>query len=252
MSIKAIEYKAINPEPALADFVDNFWMIINHSEQDQPVVIVPDGRIDIIFSQSATEPYHALLMGLGAEPDNGVIEPQTIMFAVSLKLPGVEYILHRPVASLLNKASILSADYWNITANDLNDFDLFCKKATQQLLTLLSNGIDSRKRKLFDLIYNSNGSTTVQELSAAVYWSSRQINRYFNEWFGLSLKAYLNILRFRASIGHIAAGKLFPEKNFTDQAHFIKNVKKYTGALPKELHQNKNDRFIQFSTSLEE
>jgi AraC-like DNA-binding protein len=85
-------------------------------------------------------------------------------------------------------------------------------------------------------------------MSEQVHWSSRQINRYFNQLFGLSLKAYCNILRFRASFQHIKEGKLFPEQNFTDQAHFIKEIKKFSGVLPKELSKNKDDRFIQFST----
>lgn len=74
------------------------------------------------------------------------------------------------------------------------------------------------------------------------------MNRYFNQTFGLSLKAYCNILRFRASIEHIKQGKLFPELNFSDQAHFIKEVKKLSGVVPKELSKNENDRFIQLST----
>src|SRR6187551_2773962 len=103
-------------------------------------------------------------------------------------------------------------------------------------------------QKLFDLIYSSNGSLPVKELSDKVFWSSRQINRYFNEQFGISLKAYCNILRFRASFSHIKDGKLFPHENFADQSHFIKEVKKLSGVSPKELKRNQNDRFIQFST----
>jgi AraC-like DNA-binding protein len=89
---------------------------------------------------------------------------------------------------------------------------------------------------------------TVKELSENVYWSSRQINRYFNDKFGISLKKFCTILRFKASFQHIKEGKLFPEQNFADQAHFIREVKKLTGFTPKELCKNQNDRFVQFST----
>ena len=85
---------------------------------------------------------------------------------------------------------------------------------------------------------------TVKELSEKVYWSSRQINRYFNQQFGISLKAYCNILRFGSSFKHISEGKLFPEQNFTDQNHFIKEIKRYAGVTPKELSKNKDGRFI--------
>jgi AraC-like DNA-binding protein len=103
------------------------------------------------------------------------------------------------------------------------------------MLRLIKEKIDARKQKLFELIYDSAGSMTVKELSEKVYWTSRQINRYFNQQFGISLKAYCNILRFRASFGHIKEGRLFPEQNFSDQAHFIKEVRKLSGVAPREL-----------------
>jgi AraC-like DNA-binding protein len=141
----------------------------------------------------------------------------------------------------------LPLDFWGFNAADLSDFDAFCIKASQKIRSLLPDQIDSRKQELFDLIYASNGTVTVKELSEKVFWSSRQINRYFNQQFGLSLKAYCNILRFRASFQYIKEGKLFPQQNFADQSHFIKEVKKLAGVSPKELKRNKNDRFIQFS-----
>jgi AraC-like DNA-binding protein len=87
----------------------------------------------------------------------------------------------------------------------------------------------------------------VKELADKVFWSSRQINRYFNEQFGISLKAYCNILRFKNSLHHIKDGQLFPDLDFADQAHFIKEVKRFSGVVPKELFKNRNDRFILLS-----
>jgi AraC-like DNA-binding protein len=102
--------------------------------------------------------------------------------------------------------------------------------------------------KIFSICFQSNGSLTVDELSKQTFWNSRQINRYFNKKFGLTLNAYSNILRCASSYKDIRKGDLFPKQDFYDQAHFIKEIKKHTGSNPKELHKNKNDRFLQFST----
>jgi len=96
------------------------------------------------------------------------------------------------------------------------------------------------------LIFDSKGEMSVKELSEKVFWSSRQINQYFNQQFGMSLKAYCNILRFQASLSQIKEGKLFPQLNFYDQSHFIKEIKKHSGVSPKELYKNENSRFLQF------
>jgi len=100
------------------------------------------------------------------------------------------------------------------------------------MLTLIKPNIDTRKKQLFDLIYASNGILTVTELSEKVFWSSRQINRYFNQTFGISLKTYCNIIRFKSSLPHIKKGIPFPELNFADQNHFIREIKKMSGVTP--------------------
>jgi AraC-like DNA-binding protein len=126
----------------------------------------------------------------------------------------------------------------------MSSLENFCNKATQRIMAMSTDIIDSRKKTLFELLYAAQGSMTVQELSEKVFWSSRQINRYFNQQFGISLKLYCNILRFGASFKHLSEGKLFPEHNFTDQNHFIKEIKRYAGVTPKVLSKNKNERFV--------
>ena len=137
-------------------------------------------------------------------------------------------------------------DFWGFCIDDLNDFGEFCKKISKKIYSILPDKIDERKRQLFQLIFASNGEIPIKELSEKLLWSQRQINRYFNQQYGLSLKAYCKILRFQASLAHIKNGKLYPHLNFTDQSHFIKEVKQLSGVSPKELHKNKNDRFLQF------
>jgi AraC-like DNA-binding protein len=243
-----LKYKLIKPDKSLDDFVESFWCLQNLSDNDKQVIVLPDGRIDLFFTKSATEPFHVILLGIETQPEQPTITSKRQTFAISFKPLATEYIFQNTVFNLLDNVKNLPTDFWNFSGDDLNDFDSFCEKATQKIQSLLPKDIDERKRKLFQLIYSSNGALTVQELSEKVFWSSRQINRYFNQQFGLSLKAYCNILRFRASFRHIKEGKLFPQQNFADQPHFIKEVKRLSGVSPKELNKKQHDRFIQFST----
>ncbi|MFT3909626.1 MAG: AraC family transcriptional regulator [Ferruginibacter sp.] len=240
-------FKFNKPGKSLTDFVESIGMFHNPSAETKEVVVMPDGRVDLFFSRSASEPFHITLVGLETLPEQRSIPPYTLAFVISFKPLSVEYILHTSIADFLNSAKDLSNDFLGFNQADLEDFDMFYKKASKQIEKLLPPSIDERKRKLFELIYLSNGEMSVKELSEKVFWSSRQINRYFNQQFGLSLKAYCNILRFRASLEHIAHGKLFPELNFTDQNHFIKEIKKFSGVVPKELSKNKNGRFVLLS-----
>lgn len=243
-----LQYKIVKPEKPLSDFVDSFWCMQNLSDNGRKTIGLPDGRIDLFLFKSAKEPFQITLIGAETRHyEQGEIKSNSVIFAISFKFLAVEYILRQPIADIVNNGKDLPLHFWDFHEDDLQDFDLFVAKAIQKILSLLPKEIDERKRRLFELIYETKGTITVKELSEKVCWNSRQINRYFNHQFGISLKAYCNIIRFRASLEHIANGQLFPEANFFDQNHFIKEVKKFSGVVPKELSKNQNDKFILLS-----
>jgi AraC-like DNA-binding protein len=242
----SIAYSAAEPDDSLREIVESFWVLHGGEQQQKQIIILPDGRVDLFFSYSPAEAFEARLMGLSTKPDLASLDPGTVIFAVSFKLPAVEYILREPVADILDGTRQLPDQFWNITKADLIDLSSFSEKVSQKIREQLLS-IDPRKQKLFNAIYQSQGDLSVQELADEAGWSSRQINRYFQQWFGMSLKGYCSILRFRSSFGHIKEGKFFPEQKFADQPHFIREIKRFSGVNPKELFKNKNDRFIQFS-----
>lgn len=247
MQLNEIEYQYTLPKPELSSFVESFWMIKNHSPEGKKIVILPDGRFDIIYFRVGSGPLQSVLRGLDTLPREAVIPGNSIMCAVSFKLPAVEYLLTNNVALLVNKGTRLSADFFDITESDLDDFRNFCDRLSSTLVSHVKKDIDIRKQKLFEMIYASDGSVRIKCLADHAGWSSRQISRYFQQRFGISPKAFCGILRFRGALHQLKKGLLFPEQNFCDQTHFIRAVKRFSGVLPKELAKNKNDRFILLS-----
>lgn len=232
------------PDNSISHFVHSFWMLENKTGKDIPSTVLPNGMVDLILMKLNSQNWEIVVRGIDTMPSQVVIRAGTKMFSIGLKLLAVEYMLGDSIKDVLNEGKNLPNDFWQFDKNDMNSLGNFCNKATQKIKTISTESIDSRKKKLFELIYSCHGSTTVKELSEKVHWSSRQINRYFNQQFGISLKVYCNILRFGASFKHLSEGKLFPEQNLTDQNHFIKEIKKYAGVTPKELSKNKGGRFV--------
>lgn len=239
-----LTFKLVEPDRSLADFVYCFSSLQNISHQNNAVVI-PNGKVDLIFSKLNDNTFTVALLGLETKPKS-INHEVSNFFAVSFNPFAIEYIFNDSIADILNSGKKLESNFWEITADDLNDFDNFCEKITQKISEILPNKTDERKLRLFQLIFESNGEIPIKEICEKISWSPRQINRYFNQQFGLSLKAYCKILRFQASLGHIKDGELYPQLNFTDQSHFIKEIKQLSGVSPKELHKNENDRFLQF------
>ncbi|RYD80716.1 MAG: AraC family transcriptional regulator [Sphingobacteriales bacterium] len=239
-----LDYQLLKPDKSLIDYVYCFSSLNNISTINE-AVIIPNGKIDLILSRNADNRLTIALLGLETKPKHAKVDV-TNFFSVSFNPLAIEYVFGFSIAEILNTAKILPDDLWGFSVDDLNDFSSFCNKASIQISSLLPKEIDERKRKLFEMIMAANGEISVKELSEKICWTERQINRYFKGQFGLSLKAYCNILRFQASLQHINEGKLYPQLNFTDQSHFIKEIKKLSGVSPKELFKNENDRFLQF------
>jgi len=249
MRTNLLEHKIQLPDNSLSEFIERFWMVRNTTKEDYQIVVVPDGRIDLMFAITDDEPFTSNLIGIETEPSQHTVTKGTIIMGVGLKLLAVEYCLKYSIASILGEMVPLIVPSFGILETDLNNFNSFCRKIETVFKTLIPKSIDKRKQTLFNTLYDTQGSLKIREYSEKCHWTSRQINRYFAKWFGLSLKEYCNILRFRASINQIKEGKFFPEQNYSDQPHFIREVKKFTGVTPKELFKRQNERFIQLSAS---
>jgi len=245
--MEQIEYICLEPIDALKGIIDSIWMLKNCSDDSRERIIIPDGKIDLFFFLDENGFFEIFISGICTEPVIKPPFPKSVMFAISFYPIAAEYIFKQSFAEIKNHTKILRTDYLGFCKNDLEDFGYFYKKACEIISLQLTKKIDLRKQKLFEILYTSKGETTVKEISEQIFWSSREINRYFNHWFGLPLKSYLNIIRFSNSLKQLKKGSFFPELNYADQSHFIRHIKKFAGVKPSILSKNENDRFIQLN-----
>jgi AraC-like DNA-binding protein len=237
------------PNEILKPYIRCFWWLDNDSSENLDYTILPDGFFDIIVRFDNYEYQSTELTGLWTKEVEVVIPPNHQLFGIQFKLPAVEYVFCESIAPLLNSEKKIPNAFWN-----LNSFDFFEKLDTIDTLSSIiskevnkENNLDNRKLNLFSLLSKTKGNHSVSYFADNVFWSSRQINRYFNKMFGLSLKSYCNILRCSASFKDIKKGDLLSNQNYYDRSHFNKEIKKYTNHAPKNLSNNENDRFLQIS-----
>lgn len=242
-----MKYREIEPNGFLNNFVKCFWYYETTNTEVQHTIL-PDGYFDLIAEFENKILITIKLTGIWTKPKDILISKNTKFFAIRFKLLAIEYIFQKEIKSILDATVNLPFSFWSIDKYNPDEFENFVSDTTNNLDASLKhlNQIDSRKLKLFELVYQQRAKT-VAEISSKVFWSSRQINRYFQTQFGITLKEFINIVRCNATYEEISKGNLNPNSNYFDQAHFIKEIKKYTGATPKELNKNKNDRFLQLS-----
>ena len=240
-------YLEIKPNDGLSFIIDMFWRLSNPTDQAKEIIVLPDGRIDILFTAGDQE--MTTLHGLGLSAEKAVLAPFSTLFGVSFKFLAVECLFNQFKPLAPNKVLQLPSNFFPQVL-DCFTLEQFKDLASRKTLENLIPASDERMMRLAEFIYEMREEWSIGQLTENVGISCRQLNRYFQSYLGISMKTYLNILRFRKSFGQLKAGKFFPEQHYCDQSHFIRQIRKYAGVIPKELHKNENDRFIQFSTLL--
>ncbi|MFF5380982.1 helix-turn-helix domain-containing protein [Pedobacter suwonensis] len=173
--------------------------------------------------------------------------PKSRMFAVSFYPTAAEYLFKPSFADLRNKKYVFETDFIGFCKADMHDFSAFYDKTCITITRLMNKNIDQRRLSLFELINQNNGEIKVEAMATAIGWTARSINRYFSKWLGITLKTYIDIIKFSNALKQLKSGTFYPELDYADQSHFIKTVKKFSGSKPTVLVWNKNDRFIQLT-----
>lgn len=240
-----MKYREIETNGFLNNFVQCFWYYQTTDKEIQHTIL-PDGYFDLIAAFEQETLTSVKLTGIWTKPKDIRVSKNTTFFAIRFKLIAIEYIFQKEIKSIIDATVNFPFSFWNIDKYKTNAFEKFVTEISNRLDTSIKHlkQIDDRKIKLFDIVYKQNAKT-VAEISSKVFWSSRQINRYFQAQFGITLKQFINITRCKATYEEISNGNLNHSAEYFDQSHFIKEIKKYTGVAPKELSKNKNDRFIQ-------
>lgn len=243
-----MNYTEIKTEGFLSNFIKCFWTSQTFEEKVENTIL-PDGYFDLILEFNAGKINKITLTGLFTQAIEVKTEGNTQLFSIRFKPLAAEYLFAKSLKSLLNSSMILPNNFWDLDKLQSNTFEGFVEHIKFQVSNILATVkvFHERKMNLFNLIFENN-PLSVKDISANILWDSRQINRYFTQQYGCSLKTYLNIIRCRVSYKNLVKSDLKPNLGYFDQAHFIKEMKKYTGVSPKELSKNKNDRFLQLST----
>ena len=233
----------------LKDFIRCYWQFENNSDGFLSYTIFPDGFFDLLICYHENHLEEVVLTGLWNLKTSVVIAPKTTIYGVQFRLLAIEGIIQDGIAEMLNSTKKLEKSYLGIDEFEKNIGSFFFQHMNKQFLSLIEkhNPIDSRQSTLLKSIDGTKGDRTIKDYSRIASWSPRQINRYFQSTFGLSLKTYCGIRKGASNYGQIKRGQLYPQQGYFDQSHFIKEIKKITGFTPKALFKNDNDRFLQFS-----
>ena len=97
---------------------------------------------------------------------------------------------------------------------------------------------DDKIQQAINLILQKKGKIKIKDILSSLYITERTLERNFKAQVGLSPKQFAKIIQFQFSLSQLTQSKFDKlvdigyDSGFTDQSHFIRAFKKYTGQTP--------------------
>ncbi|MBN4072880.1 AraC family transcriptional regulator [Crocinitomix catalasitica] len=263
-----ISFRKYYPHPQLKEHIQSYFIIeadpSMNSEQEQENDFLnnhPQGTIDLMF---------ALKDGINLANFKGdrfslsnifVMAQQEgffqVKFGENVLIAGVVFyaesfakLFNFPMADLTNQGCSLQ-DELSETYLDLYD-KLSLLSAEEQIIEELNlfftrelSNVDYSFSKFDQLVRwmrTSENQTTVTEMADLANMSKKTLQRQMKKLTGLTPKSYGNILRFNAVLKLIDDDKkkldwqdILFQSGYYDQAHFIKDFRRFTGLTPNQF-----------------
>ncbi|MEM7798597.1 MAG: helix-turn-helix domain-containing protein [Chloroflexota bacterium] len=254
-----MNYETFQPHRDLDALVKYYWTLEVPAEyESKKQQIIPDGCIELAFileddiKRYISENEFILQprsMVIGQRSETFYIEPvgRVHSFAVSFYPYGFANFISSPIKALANKETPIASLFGDDAANALEKKILQASDTQKRIKVIEAflfdrlNGkttVDHIVKTTVDLLLSTNGSTPISQLINQDLSKRRQLERKFVKQIGLSPKQLGKVIRLQSalklllndeaeSLTHIAY-----ESDYYDQAHFIKDFKRFTGMNP--------------------
>jgi AraC-like DNA-binding protein len=269
-SVANVHYQQLRPSIAAARFVEFYWILEDPTPPATEQIVVPDGRAGIILNFA--RPFESAAQG------TWTLQPQcffvgqitgplrlrpsgaTAMIGIQFRPHGAAQLLGLSVGGLADCAVTLedlSLHLYKEFARIRNFPSLAqAQQAIDLLMVSLSGGLRQEEHQLsraIHLIEGSGGLMSIDGVAAAVGWSTRQLQRRFNDEVGLSPKFFARMQRFQGVLRAMQDPTLdwvgtANRCGYFDQAHLIRDFRQFSGKPPTALLDEELDftrRFVQ-------
>jgi AraC-type DNA-binding domain-containing proteins len=262
--MEAASYKQYPVHPALRSWVRYFWsydvytptvhlLHIRSFADRYPRLIFQDiNSASLITEADGNRKPVCYLSGIDTAPTDTYWDSRFSHFGVSFYPHALHAIFGINAAGLTDQTpdihlfdKLAFIDLLHASATHETRVDLLQKYFYEKIRTVKQDPIIEHmlRNKLTDTLY---GEITLATLADSYHISERQLQRRFRHSVGVSASKFSRIARFERSLKALSVASygnltdIAYEMNYTDQAHFIHDFKKFSGISPYEFVRNKN------------
>ena len=244
----------------LRNWISNFTISFpNQTIISDNYTIIPHGSVTLVFFYDATG-LHSLLFGPTTKPKTvgGIANRCDVILIIEFQPAGFFPIIGIQQSELIDKVvpfSIINTSL-DLEIKKIFNESLSIDKLILKLEELLISNIKIEYSYEFilaiQLIIQNSGNISSQEISKKVFYSSRHLNRLFNQYLGLSMNSFSRLVRINKSIKLLNNNKtslmsICNELGFYDIPHFIKDFKIVCGITPQKYRANMSDFYSEIA-----
>ncbi|HBH0622286.1 TPA: helix-turn-helix transcriptional regulator [Clostridioides difficile] len=244
----------------LKNWISNFTISFpNQTIISDNYTIIPHGSVTLVFFYDATG-LHSLLFGPTTKPKTvgNIANRCDVILIIEFQPAGFFPLIGIQQSELIDKVvpfSIINTSL-DLEIKKIFNESLSIDKLILKLEELLISNIKIEYSYEFilaiQLIIQNSGNISSQEISKKVFYSSRHLNRLFNQYLGLSMKSFSRLVRINKSIKLLNNNKtslmyICNELGFYDIPHFIKDFKIVCGITPQKYRANMSDFYSEIA-----
>ena len=244
----------------LRNWISNFTISFpNQTIISDNYTIIPHGSVTLVFFYDATG-LHSLLFGPTTKPKTvgNIANRCDVILIIEFQPAGFFPLIGIQQSELIDKVvpfSIINTSL-DLEIKKIFNESLSIDKLILKLEELLISNIKIEYSYEFilaiQLIIQNSGNISSQEISKKVFYSSRHLNRLFNQYLGLSMKSFSRFVRINKSIKLLNNNKtslmsICNELGFYDIPHFIKDFKIVCGITPQKYRANMSDFYSEIA-----
>ena len=254
-------YETFDPPPRLAPYVRFFWVLEAEIAPGEQFVhrSMADGCVEIVFHYRGTFDEVGVS---GPAPLSGIQAQSTVfrrfstcetfgIFGAYLYPFAIPRLFSFPASDFTDLSPDLESVFGQegraleqrmIAANNNESRVSIASEFFERKLDTVSRELSVIHHAVHDIL-DADGCVNIVEMARRHSLSTRQFERKFKEFAGLSPKLYSRIVRFQAATQHKLTGvrdltEIAYACGYYDQSHFIKDFRQFSGYTPKEYFWN--------------